>query len=734
MFSKIRINILVYHLVVISILLFVLRTSIPIFKYLFIIIFIPTLIYILINYLPSYKKLRFRDFRSFLWLMVSFVVLIFSFILSQKSYIIVFKDIVNTFIVFTLFFLLIPICIENGSVDKIYNTFLKYIVIFSVIICTKDIVVFYYSIEIPHGRITDLEKLIGISSTFQTDYNFSILPLLFSIVIILSYSTIKKKFLSNFFSVSNLILIVFTIDLLLSGSRRGLILYTGLITVLIIINLLPKSILEILISHKNRLRINFKVYFVSLLVIFLIATSFISLSSFQQKNKLLTIAGINTSLTTKKNISTIFYRYFKICNKKTSFEEFNDKLWSIRVNSEKTEVPKNFDPRYPDSGWGKKKHITVKTNFGENRSILPKGAKGYLLDSTTNINYWKDQAYSKTKINNILVKPGDIIHFSSYCYVSEDFNGTYVAVYIDGEKTSRIQKKYNYEKKGSWQFLFIKYPIEKHDTIGCYLFWTKHYDPNSDSLNILGHVVFAYPTLEVISKSDSIFSDTIHSYSTIPKFNVFHKKYSNTDEIIGFQKASIINELPKIPFTIILQKTQDSDPIRNWIRNMFNEDTTYYGYSADISHFQYSNEAIQGRTNLWQFAWELYTKEYNWVQKIFGNGFNYLNWYGYYFYSDKQRTNWPHNPFLSVLLYSGIIGLVLYFFLLFKVIAIYLNYIKEYYLLFLFWGITFFFSFFSANSPFSPPIMGFFMTLPFFVDYIHKKDKSDKFAVQSKQK
>ena len=118
---------------------------------------------------------------------------------------------------------------------------------------------------------------------------------------------------------------------------------------------------------------------------------------------------------------------------------------------------------------------------------------------------------------------------------------------------------------------------------------------------------------------------------------------------------------------------------------------------------------------------QIIEKEYNLKQKIFGNGFNFLNWYGYYFYNDKTKSDWPHNPLLSVLLYSGVIGLILYLFLLYRVLAVYIKYIKQYYILFLFFGITFFFSFFSAGNPFDPPVMGFFVMLPFFIDYIHKK-------------
>jgi hypothetical protein len=51
----------------------------------------------------------------------------------------------------------------------------------------------------------------------------------------------------------------------------------------------------------------------------------------------------------------------------------------------------------------------------------------------------------------------------------------------------------------------------------------------------------------------------------------------------------------------------------------------------------------------------------------------------------------------------------------------------EYKMLAIFFLITFFFSFFSAGSPFDPPIMGFFVILPFFIHSINKKIKAEQF-------
>jgi O-antigen ligase len=117
---------------------------------------------------------------------------------------------------------------------------------------------------------------------------------------------------------------------------------------------------------------------------------------------------------------------------------------------------------------------------------------------------------------------------------------------------------------------------------------------------------------------------------------------------------------------------------------------------------------------------QIFSKEYNFVEKILGKGFNFLNWYGFYFMHDKTVSDWPHNPFISVLLYSGIAGFLLYLFFFYRINYLYLKY-PEYYDFYIFFMITFFFAFFSAGSPFDPPVMGYFMLMPFFFNKLNKQ-------------
>ena len=165
----------------------------------------------------------------------------------------------------------------------------------------------------------------------------------------------------------------------------------------------------------------------------------------------------------------------------------------------------------------------------------------------------------------------------------------------------------------------------------------------------------------------------------------------------------------------------EKDPVRKWAAKLISEDTTYYGYKKELFVNKTSNKFSGPRIMRWQFALQIFQKEYNWKQKIFGGGFNFLNWYGYYFRKDKTASDYPHNPFLSILLYSGIFGLIIYLFFLYKSIRYYIKYFREYQIISIFFLITFVFSFFSAGCPFDPPVMGFFVILPFFIHYIHKK-------------
>ncbi|MCX6254223.1 MAG: O-antigen ligase family protein, partial [Bacteroidia bacterium] len=333
------------------------------------------------------------------------------------------------------------------------------------------------------------------------------------------------------------------------------------------------------------------------------------------------------------------------------------------------------------------------------------------------------------------VNENDIVKASVYCYVSKDFNGTWAILYASDAAIG--QCNYDLKNKGKWQKLSINIKCKKGEAFG-FLYFSKFGVKDFSSLK--GYVIFAYPKIEIIKYNNNNSSSFNDNLSRKDNRNLFLNRNSlknrKINEIYSF--ISLIDWSNHSKYTIsgffysslFFEKNSDStitdkDPIRNWAAKFISEDTTYFPYKANIVVDTISNSFIDPRISRWEFAVQIFLKEYNWKQKIFGGGFNFLNWYGYYFDKEKTRSDYPHNPFLSILLYSGIFGLILYIIFMFKVFFYYTIYFKEYKILSVFFIITFFFSFFSSGSPFDPPMMGFFVILPFFIHSIHRISKPE---------
>ncbi len=116
----------------------------------------------------------------------------------------------------------------------------------------------------------------------------------------------------------------------------------------------------------------------------------------------------------------------------------------------------------------------------------------------------------------------------------------------------------------------------------------------------------------------------------------------------------------------------------------------------------------------WEYAIEMFGNQ-SFNQKLFGNGFHYLANYGETFYNDATRFDYPHNPILSALLYSGIIGAIFAFLFLFISVYYGLLYFYKYPLYALMLFVSFIFVFFSGNSLFSVPVFLFLFSLSFLI-------------------
>ena len=150
--------------------------------------------------------------------------------------------------------------------------------------------------------------------------------------------------------------------------------------------------------------------------------------------------------------------------------------------------------------------------------------------------------------------------------------------------------------------------------------------------------------------------------------------------------------------------------------------------SDSVIHKHYSSDTINyftaPRTERWRYALELWQTRYDTKQKIFGQGFKYLEWYGEKFYNNPNRHDFPHNPIISSFLYSGIIGGVVYIIFLIMSLWLYWKRRKELGIFFIMYLCCMFFSMFSGSSHFSFPLFAFLSFLPF----VEVKEKAEPYA------
>ena len=113
------------------------------------------------------------------------------------------------------------------------------------------------------------------------------------------------------------------------------------------------------------------------------------------------------------------------------------------------------------------------------------------------------------------------------------------------------------------------------------------------------------------------------------------------------------------------------------------------------------------RQDLWDLGKKIYA-EYSLSHKIFGKGFSFFNT----FKQETERFLYPHHLFLSVLLFSGILGLTLYIAILLWSSIIYLFHLKKLGALCFIFIINFTFAFFSFTDFFGASFYALLFILP----------------------
>jgi len=681
--------------------LFLIRTTIPVLKYPFLLLYI-----VLVSYILLEKRSRlFSDFKSSKNLPVT-LILLFLYILlacffSDKIYLSVIKDIINIVVLFTIMLMTAVFADDNNDLKILQRHFLNLLLVFALIISIQRIYAYFYLSSYSNGILHN--------KTDAVDTNFALLPVFFGMIGSVYYLFRETKGYKIF--LLNILLFVCSINISLSGSRRGMVIFALFYLAIVIIQL------GRFISNNQKIKLIYKNtfgYFLSFSLFIVITPAILLKTSVYFKNNVLEGLGIKNKAYTKIIIGQTILSYLHIINKDINGEGIYEKIWHPV-----------FDPKDPEAGTGNGNYKIAYTLTGKNVEIVPEGSKGYLLDKTCIGDSSLTHAYFFQLINSRAVEKGDSLVASIYCFVSEDFNGTATAFRALGSVSGEADKYYDLDKKGSWQKLIVPISCEKGE-LKIYLYLNKGEVRNFSTLT--GYVIFAYPEFTRIFRNKNISVSSLNDNKAFGKSSLIKEididkseRKKNLPDLRKVNSAGL--SIFQIDLITNLKSVSDSDPARKWIAKLVSEDTIYHRYKANLGLPLSSDKFGEDRISRWKFALKIFNIEYNWPKKIFGGGFNFLNWYGYFFLNDKTKTDYPHNPFLHILLYSGLLGLIIYFLFLYKVFYYYIKYVKEYPLLLFFFLLTFYFTLFSGGSPFDPPIMGFFMVLPFVIHSINNRER-----------
>jgi len=145
--------------------------------------------------------------------------------------------------------------------------------------------------------------------------------------------------------------------------------------------------------------------------------------------------------------------------------------------------------------------------------------------------------------------------------------------------------------------------------------------------------------------------------------------------------------------------------------------------AGDFKNYIYGKEdkkeivpITSSRQYLWVFGKKLFD-EYAIIHKIFGDGFTFIK----IFQKETVQYSYPHHLFLSVLLFSGIIGLIVYIAVLLWSSIIYLFHLKELGVLFFLFIMNLTFGFFSFTDFLGASFYALLFIFPFLYHYLYKK-------------
>ena len=160
-----------------------------------------------------------------------------------------------------------------------------------------------------------------------------------------------------------------------------------------------------------------------------------------------------------------------------------------------------FDANHPNTYISKEYTFVDHDDFPGSlpEGLSPLTIDGAMFDAQTKASLWSGNAYLVNKVEEKSLEEDELLTFSAYCYVSPDFDGSWVKISIDlTGKPPLAENFYDLNEKGTWQLLELK--VEgKSGPMPAHFFFCRN---NSNSFTDLkGYVIYVYPQYTITKKA-----------------------------------------------------------------------------------------------------------------------------------------------------------------------------------------------------------------------------------------
>jgi len=638
----------------------------------------------------SWKSIKWKDILIFLPFVLSVIIYWVAVFCTSSFHEYLIHEAFNVLVFFAFIISIFFMDYKEGEFKYSLNRVSVLALIFCSIFALLGIVKFIFQLYgIKFQFLFDSLRGYPIGVNLINDNNFFSLFCLLGLVLAIPITVKRLKPLYSFLLQLGFYIIVTCACF--STSRRGLIAVALLLLIFVLI-----SILSIPLNKLEKLR-NIRIN-----TLFFILLSLSTIGGFYWFVNVKTPAERIRCLYNHPKINkgevTLFIGRMVIqgwltVDGKTEYSDVDEFLWKME-----------FDPRYTYTGWAASNFKLVKEIEGEGFEIVPKGAEGALVDSSVRGSAWGGHAYYYSRLFDEKIAPGKNLVASVYCYVSPDFNGDNLE--IGAERTRKVETCkaiYDLKNKGKWQKLEVSFVADTSPyKVGLFM----RINHASDIRGLKGYMVFAYPELKEPGNVSK------------PLLTTAGEK-ANPDSCLPPTSILIESDADGKERDSVLSKDGFISKLSGVALNTF----TLTDSSGQFKRTMSDDFFAGPRIDRWRYALYLYLYEYNFRQKILGGGFGYTNKYPDIFRDQFMFVDYdyPHSPFFSVLLYSGVFGLLIYIWLLFGTIKYYWIYRKDYWNYALAFIVTFFYGFFSSNNPFEPAILGILIVIPYFIHYYYKK-------------